>query len=107
MFPKDSKNGEDAHFVKIMEVLGPPTRGFALMVSNTEAEADEFYLGCQRAKLSKRSLETEAQLFEGDQKELFTRFTWRCLKWDPTERAKAAELCDDPFLSGYEAVDES
>ena len=43
-------------------------------------------------------LEVEEKRLTGRDKAEFVRFMKRILRWDPAERATAAELCEDPFL---------
>ncbi len=45
------------------------------------------------------SLEDELTALEGEDKAEFLRFLRRMLKWDPSERASAAELLEDPWLA--------
>lgn len=45
------------------------------------------------------SLADSVTSMEGKEKENFLRFARRMLCWDPKERAKAADLIDDPWLN--------
>lgn len=81
-------------------MLGPPPLDLVRRGERSKEFFDED--GKWKAELPIRdiSLEGSEEMYEGEEKEEFLRFTGSMLQWRPEDRKTAYELFNDPYLKG-------
>ncbi|KAI1909054.1 hypothetical protein LOZ12_004359 [Ophidiomyces ophidiicola] len=101
--PGSTTYSVEAHLAQMIRLLGPPppellSRGDPAIVSRLFSKEGEFKYP-HLIPPDGYGLSSITPFLEGEDKRLFLEFAKRMLKWLPEQRATAAELIEDPWLT--------